>query len=249
MADTKIEWADVVWNPVTGCSPVSEGCEHCYAQRMAKRLAGRFGYPKDEPFRVTFHEDRIEEPLYWKKPRRIFVCSMGDLFHRAVRVNEQCEVFDIMRTEQRHEFLVLTKRARNMASFIEYYKSIGNFWPYPNVWLGVSVENQKRADERIPELLKIPGAQRFVSIEPMLGPVSISGCLEEINDADGFSQRGLDWVIVGGETGPNARPMHPDWARSIRDQCRVAGVPFFFKHMSGREEAPADLRIREFPFA
>lgn len=310
MSKTKIEWATHTWNPVTGCSPVSEGCQNCYAARMAKRLAGRSGYPKDDPFRVTFHPDRLAQPLKWKKPSRIFICSMGDLFHEEVPFNDIACILGIMAACQHHTFMVLTKRPANM---LEFFKWLGRMaegksmievfphdshgwrcrhllkaaalgatengkiavhslegWPLPNVWLGVTAENQARADERIPILLQIPAAKRFVSIEPMLGPVDIarwlliswqcSGCRGYFNGPyrnicpdcgrEGWwsgshpfngrnmprgpicrSQKGqgLDWVICGGETGPGARPLHPDWARSLRDQCQDAGVPFFFK--------------------
>ena len=267
MASTKIEWADAVWNPITGCTPVSEACENCYAKRMANRLAGRYGYPADDPFRVTFHRERLEDPLKWKKPRRIFVLSMGDIFHSDVPFYLTNEIFEVMRKASNmpgHIFMVLTKRPQRMAEFIELLKRNKGpdfvRWPLPNVWLGVTAENQARADERIHQLLQIPAAVRFVSIEPMLGPVDLREFLKleicprciggiKTRQAEGWPRcnrcgfQGASmsslwpehasvhqrWVICGGETGPGARPMHPDWVRSLRDQCQAAVVPFFFK--------------------
>lgn len=257
MNTTKIEWTERSWNPITGCSPVSDGCRNCYARRMAKRLRGRAGYPSNDPFRVTFHPDRLEEPLRMRKPRKIFVCSMGDLFHPGVPDEWIDQVFAIMALCPNHTFQVLTKRAERMAKYFGeaesgkrkladaacYGMSLGFFgaaavasavknWPLPNVWAGVSAENQATADERIPHLLNTPAAVRFVSVEPMLGPVDITRWIWQ-NSLDGSPAPKADpvlhWVIVGGETGPGARPMHPDWVRSLRDQCKVAGVPFFFK--------------------
>lgn len=231
---TKIEWTDETWNPITGCTKISEACKHCYAERMSKRLAGRCGYPTYYPFKVTLHEDKLDEPLRWKKPRQVFVCSMGDLFHEDVPIRWFYEVYKVMEQCKHHTFLVLTKRPQRMANVLEQFE--GRSWPLSNVWLGVTAENQQRADERIPVLLQIPAAVRFVSVEPMLGPVDLRKWMAW----DGFRRnipgfipnpnyRGLNWVICGGETGPGARPMHPDWARSLRDQCQQVGVPFFFK--------------------
>lgn len=257
MGQTRIEWATHVWNPVSGCYPVSEGCQNCYARRMANRLRGRFGYPEDEPFRVTLHPERLGEPLRWQEPRRVFVCSMGDLFHEDVPDEFIKQVFDAMATDIlqpcKHTYMVLTKRPERMLKFFERYTPQGTL-PWPNVWLGVTAENQARADERIPILLQIPASVRFVSCEPLLGPVDLSQWLEEARFCERHGQlceegvtwengqlvcryckrpverlRLLHWVIAGGETGPNARPMHPDWVRSLRDQCQAAGVSFFFK--------------------
>lgn len=232
MTTTKIDWADVVWNPVTGCTPASAGCQNCYAQRMAKRLAGRCGYPADEPFKVTLHPERLEEPLRWRKPRRIFVCSMGDLFHPDVPDEFIGQVFETMACARQHTFLLLTKRPGRMHRFITAYSApggpLGNYLHnFPHIWLGVTAENQAMADERIPILLATPAAVRFVSVEPMLGPMDF-----EHPDNEGYGVeviKGLDWVILGGETGPGARPMHPQWARHVRDQCVADGVPLFFK--------------------
>ncbi len=261
MGETKIEWAKKVWNPVTGCTPVSEGCANCYAERMSKRLAGRAGYPKDNPFAVTLHPDRLDQPLRWRKPRRIFVCSMGDLFHKDINAEILKPIYETIAKCPQHTFIVLTKRPKRAALFLNGLVKTGDHinWgpdPYPqvkwvprNVWLGVSVENQARADERIPILLDIPAAVRFVSIEPMLGPVDVSryfavadsdghctrcgefygeGILTDHECPGGFG-RPLDWVIVGGESGPGARALPVEWVRSVREQCITAGVPFFFK--------------------
>lgn len=238
---TKIEWAEETWNPVTGCTPVSAGCENCYARRMATRLRGRHGYPADDPFKVTLHPDRMEQPLRWRIARRVSVCSMGDLFHEDVRDYQFYQVYEVMERCSHHTFLLLTKRPEIAKAVLTRYE--GRTWPLPNVWLGVTAEDQTAADERIPILLKIPAAVRFVSVEPMLGPVRIKTERELHEDAAGmnldpmfFSFNGInangigvDWVICGGESGPGARPMHPDWARSLRDQCEAAGTPFFFK--------------------
>ena len=250
---SRIEWTDATWSPVTGCTPASEGCQNCYA----KRIANRFGQewfpgskcvelekPVPKPggginpyphlFNPTFHKYRLNEPLKWKKPRRVFVCNMGDLFHESVPESWILAVYTAMEKCPQHTFLLLTKRIHRAAEVLN--KFTGRSWPLPNVWLGVTAENQQRADERIPILLEIPAAVRFVSIEPMLGPVDIAGHL----GFNGPRRMGdgliyywvapkLDWVICGGETGPGARPIHPDWVRSLRDQCQTAGAPFFFK--------------------
>lgn len=444
---SRIEWTDATWSPVTGCAPISEGCQNCYAKRMANRLRGRCGYPADEPFKVTLHKDRLEEPLRLKKPRRVFVCSMGDLFHEDVPFEFIASVFGVMANSSQNTYMVLTKRPQRMKEFFDWlYLSAASYyardhrtvpydddrinvfimkiaseyginldfmrkWPLFNVWLGVTAENQARADERIPILLQIPAAVRFVSCEPLLSAIDLTkwiggknqndGCREIILCSDGnrsvqyfanrrdletqgtswkrqgceikvegypnkesrnitksrsfthsndrewqesnglcsscsmdvlqqgrntgsfgdkpqrreskeqssrqlgvgdqereylacgagvealgqegtergeefkcktysptgyrntvdleeprdvlitnsgtlqsvcddntgylslqdveASYQGIDWCIVGGETGPGARPMHPDWVRSLRDQCQDARVPFFFK--------------------
>jgi len=235
---TKIEWATETWNPATGCTKISEGCQNCYAKRMANRLRGRYGYPADEPFRVTFHKDRIEQPLKWKKPRKIFVCSMGDLFHSGLTGWMINNVWLVIRNAPQHIFILLTKRPGAMKAWTRAAAQVKawpveEIWP-ENAWLGVTAENQKCADERIPILLQIPAAVRFVSVEPMLGPVDIfnkcyGNCI--VNDCFYCSRdnKGLDWVICGGETGPGARPMKKDWVYGLKDQCVAAGVPFFFK--------------------
>jgi len=251
---TKIEWADETWNPVTGCTKISEGCAHCFAKRMAQRLAGRFGYPADDPFRVTIHEDKLDQPCHWPKPRRVFVCSMGDLFHEDVPESWISRVFGVIdqcrKAGDQHTFMILTKRPERMAEYI------GKWWendrhPAPvlsNLWLGVTAENQARADERIPVLLEIPAAVRFVSVEPCLSEVILEPYLSEYDMRPTYTYyraaypgmeakpirafHGIDWVICGAETGPGARPMKLDWARSLCDQCAEGGTPFFFKRDS-----------------
>lgn len=262
MGQTKIEWATDSWNPVTGCTKISPGCQNCYAERMSKRLAGRCGYPKDEPFRVTLHPERLDEPMHWRKPRRIFVCSMGDLFHEDVPGEFIGQAFNAMCNAQwfhGHIFLVLTKRPERMLGVIkaieqgimEQRKPIkldNGFtrhqmtfhFPLQNIWLGVTAENQEQADKRIPILLQIPAAVRFVSVESMLGPVDLTKEYLSYTCGDypfphlASEHRTrlidlLDWVICGGETGPGAREMKSSWAVALKDQCVAAGVPFFFK--------------------
>jgi protein gp37 len=232
MAITKIEWAEKVWNPVTGCTPVSEGCQNCYAKRMTNRLKGRYGYPKDDPFRVTFHLDRLDEPLRWKKPSRIFVCSMGDLFHWKVSLEWQAKILNTIYKAEWHQYLILTKRPEQM----DHFQYCCGGLDAQNIWLGVSIENQKTYDERAPILSRIECAHRFISFEPLLGPI--------ISE---FLDWRCDWCIVGAETGPKARPMDLQWARDLRDQCKAAGVPFFFKKASPGQVTPKDLMVRESP--
>jgi len=254
---TGIEWAEESWNPVTGCTPVSEGCAHCYAERLAStRLRGRFGYPAEEPFRVTVHEDRFEQPLRWRKPRRVFVCSMGDLFHEDVPSLAIGRVLNVIGSCPQHTFLLLTKRPHRMRVVLQKYCEMFNRnHPLGNVWVGVTAENQARAEERIPVLLKVPARVRFVSVEPMLGQVDLHSIPYQgdtqyylnvlssryserrpVGDYDGtwfgfgLARLGkVDWVICGGETGPGARPMNVRWSVDLKDQCVAARVPFFFK--------------------
>ena len=258
MAKTKIEWATHSWNPVTGCTPVSEGCQNCYAQRIANRLRGRCGYPADDPFRVTLHPERLGEPLRWRKPSRVFVCSMGDLFHPDVQPIWLSMIFNVIRECPQHTFMVLTKRPEIAL------EHLGNamLQPYfglPNLWIGVTAENQQRADERIPILLQTPAAVRFISIEPCLGPVDLSyylpknpkkNCPENILPY--YNSHGLNWVICGSETGPLARPMKEEWVKNIKDQCVGADVPFFYKQkiVNGQKVALPELEGKqwaEFP--
>jgi len=242
--DHKIGWLNrpgttgETWNPVTGCTKISEGCAHCYAERMSKRLAGRFGYPEDEPFRVTLHPERLMEPRKWRKPRTVFVCSMGDLFHDAVPGTFIHRVWMQMALCRDHTFLVLTKRHERMAELVPTLNSYENGTP-GNIWLGVTVESQKHED-RISALLQCPAAIHFISAEPLLGPVDFSPWLAKQEGA-------IHFLIVGGESGPGARPADPDWFRSVRDQCKAAGVPFFMKQMSNKDHIPADLFVREWP--
>lgn len=250
MATTGIEYGQTAWNPITGCSKISEACQNCWAERMSKRLAGRYGYPSDKPFSITLHPDRLAEPLRWKKPRTVLVSFMGDLFHDDVPDSFLDQIFAVMAKAQQHTFLVLTKRPERANNYIlramydedccygGWYEAIEKLGipdatPLENIWVGVTIENQSRADERIPFLLQIPSKVRFVSIEPMLGPVDIIKAMDfaMINGdvpVQGIAQW-LHWVICGGESGPRSRPMHPDWARSIRDQCVNEKVPFWFK--------------------
>lgn len=225
MSKTKIEWSNNVWNPITGCDKISAGCRSCYAERMSKRLAGRFGYPlAPDNFKVTCHPERINEPLKWKNPKRIFVCSMSDFFHKDVPVDFLLRLYVVMRLCQQHTFQILTKRPDRILdvfSYLDIWEHFPQRWRN-NIWYGVSVENQKTADERIPILLKIPAKVRFLSIEPLL------------EDLGTLNLDGIHWVIVGGESGSNARPMNLDWVRNIRDQS--AGVPFFFKQMLVNEK-------------
>ncbi len=215
MSQTRIDWADTVWNPVTGCTHESRGCDNCYALRMAKRLRGRAGYPAVDPFAITYHYGRLGEPLTWRKPRRVFVCSMGDLFHPHVAHAIQRKIWTVMGKAPQHRFMILTKRPGRMRAILDGWEG---YTPLPNVWLGVSAEDQAALDERARDLVKAPAAVVFLSLEPLLGPVNLRGLLPCI-----------DWVIAGGETGPGARPMHPQWALDIRDQCEAAQVPFWFK--------------------
>jgi len=233
---SKIEWTDATWNPTTGCNKVSKGCKNCYAEVMHKRLAGMGQAKYQQPFLkgVVTHESELLKPLGWKKPRMVFVNSMSDLFHEDVPFDFIDKVFAIMALTPQHTYQILTKRADRMAEYFEgnereVYRNCEflNFGGVelpprvlPNVWLGVSVEDQKAADERIPHLLNVPAAVRFLSCEPLLGKINISPFLAKI---------GIHWVICGGESGSKARPMHPDWVRSLRHECKRAGVAFFFK--------------------
>lgn len=306
---TKIEWTDATWNPVVGCSKASPGCQHCYAETMARRMRamGRPEYQEAHDGRgwtgrAVLVPERLSEPLRWRKPRMVFVDSMGDLFHPTVRFETIAAVFGVMAACPQHQFQLLTKRAERMAAFFEWLSSVaqrgfgtraevleavrgaairfgvdakrlprdvhanGVDWPLPNVWLGVTAEDQEHADRRIPRLLQCPAAVRFLSVEPMLSALDLTGIIGyscASDGADGCRWRGtgdetvgedyacpgcagetvpvadsvdgdgvqspISLIICGGETGPGARPMHPDWARSLRDQCRDAGVAFFFK--------------------
>jgi len=218
MGATKIEWCDMVWNPITGCEKVSEGCENCWAERMHKRFS-------KEPFHlVQFHPKRLEEPLKVKKPKKIFVCSMGDLFHPLVSPRHIDQILEVIEVCEQHTFLILTKRPQNIenklyeASKKTPARFLGGGDYLPNIWLGVSVENQRTVVERVPTLINIPASLHFISVEPMLGGVNLEPYLNNI-----------DWVICGGESGRDARPLHPDWVRDLRDQCVKANVPFFLK--------------------
>jgi len=209
-----IEWTESTWNPVTGCSKVSPGCKHCYAERMAFRLQAMGQANYRNGFKVTLHEDALERPLRWRKPQTIFVNSMSDLFHAEIPLAFVRRVFDVMQEASWHRFQVLTKRADRLAELAPELP-----WP-ANVWMGVSVESAFYLG-RIEALLSVPAAVRFLSLEPLLGP------LPKLRLKD------IHWVIVGGESGPGARPMEKEWVVSVRDQCLRADVPFFFKQWGG----------------
>lgn len=242
MADrSRIEWTDATWNPVTGCTKVSPGCAHCYAEAVVNR----FGYSFDLRF---FYPHRLTEPDHWRKARRVFVCSMSDLFHPDLPDGFVANVWDVMRRNPRHQFQVLTKRPERTAQLLAKIAPE----PLPNVWLGVSVEDQDRADQRIPILLRTPAAKRFASFEPLLGPIVLrkpevgdwpehapTAPLANPDEWDDWKYwaaraRGLDWAIVGGESGPKARTMDLRWLTRIVVDCKAAGVPVFVKQDSGR---------------
>ncbi len=286
-----ISWTDQTWNPIRGCTRVSEGCRHCYAETMAARFCGP-GQPYEGLARMTpsgsrwtgnvrFVEEHLCGPLRWRRPRKVFVNSMSDLFHASVADYQLDQLFAVMSLAPQHTFQVLTKRPERMVKYLmgdcvrsrivahqwgivedrvdptdrrsddiraTAYDVDGDDWPLPNVWLGVSCEDQANADERIPLLLQTPAAVRWVSAEPLLSSLDLGRWLTKKFqvDYDEMMARfpvqptympahlrrppdGLDWVVVGGESGPGARPMHPAWARSLRDQCQSTGVPFFFK--------------------
>lgn len=286
MADnSKIEWTDSTWNPITGCSVHSPGCTNCYAMKLAgtrmKHHWSRAGLTIDTKAgpvwtgEVRFNEEWLDQPFRWKRPRMIFVCAHADLFHESVPDEWIDRIFAVMALCPQHTFQVLTKRADRMRNYVSVLPNrddlvgqaallTGAFpsdadrvkravrMPLPNVWLGVSVEDQQRADERIPALLQTPAAKRFLSCEPLLGPIDLKRmCIGEgdndpalaaengikhihfnidvLAGVESFEWPGLDWVIAGGESGPGARPMHPDWARHLRDQCAAAGTAFHFK--------------------
>lgn len=241
-AKSAIEWTDATWNPVTGCTKVSQGCKNCYAETWANRKMGEFSKDKNRGFTdIICHEDKLQIPLRWKKQRKIFVNSMSDLFHEKVPFEFINEVYDIIARCPQHTFQILTKRPERA---LMYYRQLGamikeagldsvptqsdNILDYvgglPNIWLGVSVEDQKTADERIPILLQIPAKVRWISAEPLLGKIDINSSMRK---QKGYAD--LDWVVVGGESGTKARPVNPDWIFKIRNDCKAAGVPFFFK--------------------
>ncbi|MGH3322228.1 MAG: DUF5131 family protein [Streptosporangiaceae bacterium] len=242
-----IEWTDATWNPVTGCTKVSAGCDHCYAERITERFHGRGSFATVEP-----HPERLDTPLRWRRPRRVFVNSMSDLFHPDIPDSYITDVFAVMTAATRHTFQVLTKRHGRMRSLLRS----GRFrlavtgrardaepqrrapvWPLGNVWLGVSAETQRWASIRVPALLDTPAAVRFVSCEPLLGPVDLFAWLPwpgDTREDPGGRGPHLDWVIAGGESGPRHRPVDSTWVRALRDQCAAADVPFHFKQWGGR---------------
>lgn len=279
---TKIEWTDETWNPVSGCTKVSTGCKNCYAERVAQR------FWKGRKFtEVQMHADRLDQPLRWRKPRRVFVNSMSDLFHEAVPDEFIDEVFSIMMAAPKHTFQVLTKRPGRARAYmklragalLEPHGDVGQRlfdlraaldstreWPPRNVWLGVSCEDQQRADQRIPQLLDTPAAVRFLSCEPLLAPIEFSDVTKRSDAVQQLGKpalAGIDWVIVGGESGAGARPCYVAWIRSIVEQCKAAGVACFVKQLGAvprggpwalmdskggdPAEWPEDLRVRQWP--
>jgi protein gp37 len=211
---SSIEWTESTWNPVTGCSKISPGCKRCYAERMALRLQAMGQHRYRDGFAVTLQPDAVEEPLRWRKPRIVFVNSMSDLFHEGVPDSFIERVFETMERASWHVFQVLTKRSDRV-------RALADRLPWPeNVWMGVSVESAAYV-ERVNDLVQVPASVRFLSVEPLLGPIP------------GLPLEGIHWVIVGGESGPGARPMQPSWVKEIRSACRRARVPFFFKQWGG----------------
>ncbi len=249
---TSIAWTEATWNPVTGCDRSSPGCDSCYALRLAVRLKamGSPRYQRDgnpptsgPGFGVTMHPDLLRQPLSWRAPSTVFVCSMADLFHPQVEDDFIARAFSVMASSPRHTYQVLTKRHARLRALLtrpnfrqQVHTHAGRLssspgsatftWPLPNVWVGVSVEDQLRAQLRIPALLSTPAAVRYLSCEPLLTGLNLTRWLPQ-----------LDWVIVGGESGPQPRPMEASWARSVRDQCAEHDVPFFFKQWGGRTPA------------
>jgi len=267
--NSSIEWTDATWNPVVGCARVSPGCDRCYAIREANRHQRTHAYGGtvhrtpdglDWTGRVRCLSERLGQPQRWRAPRRVFVNSMSDLFHDGVPDAFIAEVFAVMALAQQHQFQVLTKRHGRMRSLLAsdvFQEAVtaalqprqAGFarellvWPLPNVWVGVSVEDQHWADIRIPALLGTPAAVRWISAEPLLGPIALAaGWLSQLRAA----RPGLDWVVVGGESGPGARPMHPQWVRALRDQCTAAGVPYLLKQWGEHvveDQAPDDITL------
>lgn len=252
-SNSRIEWTEATWNPTTGCTKVSPGCDHCYAEGIYNRFHGPGAFDT-----VTLHPKRLDVPLRWRRPRRVFVNSMSDLFHEAVPDDYIAQVFAVMALAPQHTFQLLTKRHGRMRSLLsdEDFRDLvsgeivgmavmdgvddshlsaealdyADWWPLRNVWLGVSVETQQWADIRIPALLDTPASVRFLSCEPLLGPVDI---YDHLYRSDG---RCIDWVIVGGESGAGARPMDREWATRLRDDCVIKGVSFFFKQWGNHDE-------------
>jgi protein gp37 len=286
VGDTSIEWTDATWNPVRGCDKISPGCKHCYAETFAERFRGVPGHPYEQGFDLRMAPSQLPLPLTWQRPRKIFVNSMSDLFHKDLPREYVAAVFGVMALAPRHTFQVLTKRADVMLDFMRWAGThadpaqalihsasthlppktmkrlahISRVWPLPNVWMGVSVEDRKYGLPRLDLLREVPAAVRFLSIEPLL---------EDLGTLD---LRGIHWVIVGGESGPKARPCNVRWVRSIVQQCAEAGVPCFVKQLGadpreayGRlpdapmplkdpkggdwDEWPEDLRVRQWPGA
>lgn len=216
---SKIEWTDATWNPVRGCTKISPGCKHCYAETFAERFRGVHGHPYEQGFDLRLVPGKLRDPLTWKRPRRIFVNSMSDLFHDSVPISFIRQVAGVMAEANWHTYQVLTKRGARLRAALQ--TELAEYGQMKHIWWGVSVENRKHGLPRIDELRSAPAQVRFLSIEPLL---------EDLGEID---LSGISWVIVGGESGPGARPMSADWVRSIRDQCDSASVSFFFKQWGG----------------
>jgi protein gp37 len=217
--NTKIEWTDATWNPIRGCTKISPGCAHCYAETFAERFRGVAGHPYEQGFDLRLIPEKLEEPLRWTSPRMVFVNSMSDLFHEDVGDEYIERVCRVMKQANWHTFQVLTKRSERMRDLL--LSRLTFVADQPHLWFGVSVENRKHGLPRIEHLRAAPAGLRMLSVEPLL---------EDLGTLD---LAGIGWVILGGESGPGARPMHPDWVRSVRDQCQAAGVPLFFKQWGG----------------
>jgi protein gp37 len=220
-----IEWTEMTWNPVSGCTKVSPGCVNCYAERMAKRLKAMGAARYHDGFALRTHEAALEEPLRWKSPRKVFVNSMSDLFHKDVPLEFIQRAFDVMAQCSQHQFQILTKRAARLRELAPALN-----WA-PNIWMGVSVEDQKRA-RRAVDLSAVPAQIRFLSVEPLLGPI------------DELPLDGIHWVIVGGESGPGARPIERQWVEALLKQCRARGVAFFFKQWGGVQKHRTGRTLR-----
>ena len=218
-AKSEIEWTDATWNPVTGCTKITRGCDHCYAERFAERWRGVPGHSYEQGFDLRQWPSRLDQPARWRKPRMIFVNSMSDLFHKNVERSFIDSIFETMETVDRHVYQILTKRSSLMRNYLRYRYADGSVPRH--IWCGVSVEDSSAA-ARIEHLRSVSAAMRFLSIEPLLGPIG------------NIALEGISWVIVGGESGPQARPMRPEWVRDIRDLCARADVPFFFKQWGGK---------------
>lgn len=216
---SSIEWTDATWNPVRGCTKITPGCAHCYAETFAERFRGVPGHPYEQGFDLRLIPEKLREPFRWKSPRRVFVNSMSDLFHDGVPVDYIRQVVEVMRDAPWHTFQTLTKRSRRLRDLLNGELAFAG--ELPNAWWGVSVENREHGLPRIDDLRAAPAALRFLSIEPLL------------EDLGALDLTGIHWVIVGGESGPGARPMNKDWVLNILDRCRAANVPFFFKQWGG----------------
>ena len=225
MADrSAIEWTNATWNPVTGCTKISRGCDNCYAERFAERFRGVAGHPFETGFDLTLRPERLDQPKKWRQPRMIFVNSMSDLFHKEIRLSYVDSVFETMEQADWHAFQVLTKRSSRMRRYVNRRYAGGN--APSHIWLGVSVEDGACLS-RVVHLQQTAASVRFLSLEPLIGPLGP------------LSLGGIHWVIVGGESGPRARPMNIEWVRSIRDQCRSEGIPFFFKQWGASPQSLA----------